>query len=49
LVKLGGIEHAAELAQKYVRKAISDLEPLPETEYKQLLLQWANYMVNREF
>jgi geranylgeranyl diphosphate synthase type I len=48
-VKLGGIEHAAELAQKYVRKAIAALEPLPETEYKQLLMQWADYMVNRTF
>jgi geranylgeranyl diphosphate synthase type I len=48
-VKLGGIEHAAELAQKYVRKAINALEPMPETEYKQLLMQWADYMVNRTF
>jgi geranylgeranyl diphosphate synthase type I len=48
-VKLGGIEHTAELAQKYVRKAITALEPLPETEYKQLLMQWADYMVNRTF
>jgi len=48
-VKLGGIEHAAELAQKYVRKAVTALEPLPDTEYKQLLMQWADYMVNRTF
>jgi geranylgeranyl diphosphate synthase type I len=49
LKKLGGIDYTIELAQKYVRKAIGSLEPLPDSEYKRLLMQWANYMVNREF
>jgi len=46
---LGSIAYTAELAQKYVRKALVALEPLPLSDYKKLLLSWATYMINREF
>ena len=47
--ELGSIAYTAEMAQKYVRKAVAALEALPDSEYKKLLLLWADYMINREF
>lgn len=49
LEETGSLAYTAELAQKYVRKALAALEPLPISDYKKLLLSWANYMINREF
>lgn len=49
LEEAGSLAYTAELAQKYVRKALAALEPLPMSDYKKLLLSWANYMINREF
>jgi geranylgeranyl diphosphate synthase type I len=49
LVKLGGVDHTAELAEKYVKRAFAALEPLPDSDYKRLLLAWANFMVRREY
>lgn len=45
----GSLAYTAGLAQKYVRKALTSLEVLPMSDYKKLLLSWANYMINREF
>jgi len=45
----GSLNYTAGLAQKYVRKALSSLEVLPMSDYKKLLLSWANYLINREF
>jgi len=47
--ELGSIAYTAELAQKYVRRAVAALEALPESDYKKLLMMWADYMINREF
>jgi geranylgeranyl diphosphate synthase type I len=47
--ELGSIAYTAEMAQKYVRKAVAALEALPDSEYKKLLMLWADYMINREF
>ncbi|MDQ7799145.1 MAG: polyprenyl synthetase family protein [Candidatus Edwardsbacteria bacterium] len=47
--ELGSIAYTAEMAQKYVRKAVAALETLPDSEYKKLLMLWADYMINREF
>ncbi len=49
LEETGSLAYTADLAQKYVRKALAALEPLPISDYKKLLLSWANYMINREF
>ena len=49
LVKLGGVDHTIELAEKYVKRAFAALEPLPDSDHKRLLLAWANYMVRREY
>ncbi|MDI6739315.1 MAG: polyprenyl synthetase family protein [Candidatus Edwardsbacteria bacterium] len=49
LIASGGIDHTIELAEKYVKKAVSALEPLPDSDYKRLLLAWANFMVKREY
>lgn len=49
LEESGSLAYTAELAQKYVRKALAALEPLPFSDYKKLLLSWANYMIDREF
>ena len=46
---LGSIAYTAELAQKYVRRAVAALETLPESEYRRLLMIWAEFMINREF
>lgn len=47
--EMGSISYTAELAQKYVRRAAAALEALPESDYKKLLMMWADYMINREF
>jgi geranylgeranyl diphosphate synthase type I len=47
--ELGSISYTAEMAQKYVRKAVAALDALPESTYKKLLMGWADYMINREF
>ncbi len=49
LVERGGIEHAKQLAQRYLQQAIVCLEPVPDSRYKTLLLAWADYMTARSF
>ncbi len=49
LVRLGGVEHTIELAEKHVKKAVGSLETLPDSEHKRLLLAWANFMVKRDY
>lgn len=48
LIRLGGVDHTIELAEKYVKKALAALEPLPDSDHKRLLLAWANFMVKRD-
>jgi geranylgeranyl diphosphate synthase type I len=49
LRELGGIEYTKELARSYVRDSLVYLDRLPQTEYKNLLSLWAEYMIEREF
>jgi len=49
LVDLGAIEFTKRLAQSYVQQALKHLNPLPPSRYKELLLTWANFMIEREF
>jgi geranylgeranyl diphosphate synthase type I len=45
----GGVDYARNLAEQYLKEALSYLDPLPESEYKGLLRAWAHYMIEREF
>jgi len=49
LRSLGGIEHTRDLARVLIQQARGHLQPLPPSEYKELLLSWADYMIEREF
>lgn len=48
-VELNGISHTKFLAETYIQKAIPYLDNIPSSKYKDLLLQWADYMINRDF
>lgn len=48
LLEYNGVDYAKSLAEKIVDRAIKELAPLPESEYKELLLAWANYVIDRE-
>lgn len=49
LVRLGGVEKTQALARRYVKEALSCLQVVPQSEYKELLFTWAEYLINREF
>jgi len=49
LRQLGGIEYTQNLARGYLEEAIPLLDSLPQSEYKDLLFQWADYLVERKF
>jgi geranylgeranyl diphosphate synthase type I len=48
LHQLGGIDYARGLAQQNIENAYQSLDRVPDSKYKQLLTEWANFMVNRE-
>lgn len=45
---LNGIEHTKMLAQKYIQKALPNINTIENSKYKDLLLSWAELMINRE-
>ena len=47
--QLGGIERSGQLARLHVERAVPCLEAIPDSNYKRLLMLWADFMVNREF
>ncbi len=47
--QLGAIDYARDLARRYVDKALEHLHALPENASRDLLSQWARYMIEREF
>jgi len=49
LDSLNGIEHTKQLASAYLNKALPCLDKIAESEYKDLLLQWADYMIYRKY
>ena len=49
IVELGGVEKAHAVAMSYINKAIPKLDALPDSQYKDLLYEWANYMVDRDY
>jgi geranylgeranyl diphosphate synthase type I len=47
IIKLGGVERAQELAESYVADATLCLEHLPNLQHTELLLEWAQYLIQR--
>lgn len=45
---LGGITYTQDLAKKYIEEAITFLKPIPSSKYKDLLLELAQYMIDRK-
>jgi geranylgeranyl diphosphate synthase type I len=43
------LEYTEKLAQTYIQDALDHLNVIPDSEYKDLLLHWADFMINREF
>lgn len=48
-VRLGSISFTADLARGHVEKALVYLEQVPASEYRELLADWAQLMIDREF
>jgi geranylgeranyl diphosphate synthase type I len=46
---LGAIEYTANLARNYINEAVEYLDGLPPTSYRDLLAEWADLMISREF
>lgn len=46
---LNGIRRTQELAKRFIEEALPHLAIIPESRYKNLLLQWARYMLERQF
>ncbi len=49
LRETGAVSHAQSVARQYVRQALDQLDALPDTRYRHLLAEWAQYMIRREF
>jgi geranylgeranyl diphosphate synthase type I len=49
LVQLGGIAETKRVARQIIEEARTELEVLPESSYKELLLAWADFMISRDF
>ena len=47
--ELGAIDYARDLARRYVDEALGFLDALPAGPRRDLLAQWAQYMIEREF
>ena len=49
LLELGGISETKRMAQQIIQEARPELDVLPESNYKELLLAWADFMISRDF
>ncbi len=49
LVELGGVSETKKMAEDILSEAVREIEFLPDSNYKQLLLSWADFMISREF
>jgi geranylgeranyl diphosphate synthase type I len=49
LMDLEGIEYTKKLARSYIEDALPHLDIIPQSKYKDLLLMWAEYMIERNF
>ncbi|MBI2908713.1 MAG: polyprenyl synthetase family protein [Chloroflexi bacterium] len=48
LVELGGVERAQTLAVTRVENAMRHLNNLPQSAYKQMMIDWGRYLVDRD-
>jgi geranylgeranyl pyrophosphate synthase len=44
----GGIDYARGVARKAIDEALESLDRLPDSPYRALLHDWADYLINRE-
>lgn len=49
MLSLGGVEHARTLAEERIASAMSNLDALPASPYKNYLINWAEYLIGRSF
>lgn len=49
VVRLGGVAETQALAQRLVRSGLARLDVLPESRYKDLLIAWGNFLIQRTF
>lgn len=49
LLELGGISETKSMAQQIIQGARPELDVLPDSRYKELLLAWADFMISRNF
>jgi geranylgeranyl diphosphate synthase, type I len=49
LIDNSGIDYTRKLAESIVTQAINEITIIPESKFKELLLTWAQYVVNRDF
>lgn len=49
LIELGGISETKRMAENIIEEARPELEILPDSQYRNLLLAWADFMISREF
>jgi geranylgeranyl diphosphate synthase type I len=49
LVQLAGVSETKRMAKRIIEEARSELDALPESTYKDLLLAWADFMISRDF
>jgi len=47
--ELGAIAYTQSLARQYIEDALENLATVPDSEYKDLLQLWAEYLIEREF
>lgn len=46
---LGGVKKAEKICKEYVERAQSNLKLIPKSKYRNLLFDWSNYMINRNY
>ena len=49
MYELGGIQYTRQLANDYLDQGLTALEVLPESRYKKLLRNWAEFLIEREY
>lgn len=49
LVSSGALDYTIQRAKQYINEALPLLNHLPETEYRQLMEAWAEFLINRTF
>ena len=47
--ELNGIQKTKDLAARYIEEALPHMNSIPDSKYKELLILWAHYMLDRQF